>query len=509
MLSKFSFNKLNIALFILYAFILAFFSLSSFPSKTSDHNLFPYLCARPISEDGFYMLTVADNIAKGKGISYNYNQPTTGIQPLATFVYAGIAKLTYIFSEDKALLARSVIVYSALLELLFMLVIFKITSLIAPYISKKKLLFLSGIFTILNFNLFLFFSNGLETGLYLTCLGGIIIYSFEFINKPDYKHAILFGLAAGITALARLDFLAIFAVFILASLIEKKIEFNKVLTIGFAALLTISPWLLYVYSVTGTIFQSSISAQSNLALPTTLTEKLYFLITALLQHLLPLFFTSYKDWILFAAFPFMLLFIIYMYKKGLFKTAYGSEMLHWFLAISFLVPLYFTFSGAHWFYIRYFTPLFLIFIPYTIILFNHLYRINIKKPYLIVSSICLMLFFSQIYYHIHTVRVGNHQCLRINFIMKNFKSDEKIGVWQSGTTGYFCPNVVNLDGKMNSVADKYNRANNNYRYIDSVGINVLVDWKIYIKSIDTTKWKLVYPDIGDGTSECYIREQKS
>jgi len=509
MLSKFSFNKLNITLFILYAFILAFFSLSSFPSKMSDHNLFPYLCVRPISEDGFYMLTVADNIAKGKGITYNYNQPTTGIQPLATFVYAGIAKFTYLFNEDKALLARSVIVYSALLELLFMLVIFKITSLIAPYISKKKLLFLSGIFTILNFNLFLYFNNGLETGLYLTCLGCTIIYSFNFINKPDYKHATLFGLIAGITALARLDFLAIFAVFILASLIGKKIEFNKVLTIGSVTLLTISPWLLYVFSVTGTIFQSSILAQSNLALHTTITEKLYFLITALLQHLLPLFFTSFKDWILFTAFPFMILFIIYMYKKGLFKTVYASEMLHWFLGIFFLVPLYFTFSAAHWFYIRYFTPLFLIFIPYTIILLNHLYRINIKRPCLIVSSICLMLFFGQTYHHIHAVKVGNHQCMRINFIKKNFKSDERIGVWQSGATGYFCPNVVNLDGKMNSVADKYNRADNSFRYIDSTRINVLIEWKIILKSIDTTKWKLAYPDIGDGTSECYIREQKS
>ena len=52
---------------------------------------FPFLADKPVGEDAYYMLTVAWNIADGQGIVYNYDHSTTGIQPLSTFVYAGLA----------------------------------------------------------------------------------------------------------------------------------------------------------------------------------------------------------------------------------------------------------------------------------------------------------------------------------------------------------------------------------------------------------------------------------
>jgi hypothetical protein len=82
-------SRLVIACFLGCAVLLTFLSLEGFPTTLADHNLWPYLADQPIGDDGYYMMTVAWNIGGGEGISYNFGQPTTGIQPLATFVFAG------------------------------------------------------------------------------------------------------------------------------------------------------------------------------------------------------------------------------------------------------------------------------------------------------------------------------------------------------------------------------------------------------------------------------------
>ena len=115
-----------IIFFIAYNFILAFGSLEGSPKHHSGNGFFPYLNEKPLTEDGFYMLTVAWNIAAGKGIVYNYNIKTTGIQPLATFIYAVPAYVVQSFNGDKYLLVRFVIILSALLQVLFAYLIYRI-----------------------------------------------------------------------------------------------------------------------------------------------------------------------------------------------------------------------------------------------------------------------------------------------------------------------------------------------------------------------------------------------
>ena len=61
----------------------------------------PYLSDKPIGEDGFYMLDVAWNIANNEGVTYS-EIPTTGIQPLVTLIYSGIAWINIHFlGENK------------------------------------------------------------------------------------------------------------------------------------------------------------------------------------------------------------------------------------------------------------------------------------------------------------------------------------------------------------------------------------------------------------------------
>lgn len=502
---KKSVNKVFFLFPLIYFFSLSFFSLSSFPSKIVNNNFFPYLADKPVSEDGYYMLTTADNIARGKGIVYNFSQPTTGIQPLATFFYAGVAKFVYLFSDNKSSFVRAVIAAAALLELLFVFIIYRIALLIAPGLPRNKLLLFSTFFSLLNFKLFIYFANGLETGLYLVCFGITLIYSFKFAKKRTYSSALVFGILAGLTALARLDFLAVLAVFFLSALFVMKIKFSRLLIAGCMVLAVLSPWLYYVYTVTGSLLQTSITAQASLNPGNEVFSRFTAMFYAVLQHLLPLFYTSGRDYLLLAFFPFIIAGIVFLYKKGYFKKYRNNIIYFWLYGVLFLLPLYFIISFASYFYLRYSVPLLAIILPYTAVFAAELFDKYTRRRERIAGAICLALFFTQAYFYFNTGHIGVQQCLRVNFIKSNFSSATKIGVWQSGVTGFYCNNVVNLDGKLNIDAYRSMKQFSIYKYIDAAKIDAIIEWKVAFKNIDTTKWKLFSSDIGDGKTECWKR----
>src|ERR1035437_2414858 len=157
--------------FILYAIILALGSNQKFPEKVYYNNFFPYLADKPISEDGYLTLTVAWNIAQGKGITYNFNRPTTGIQPLSGFIFAVIAKIVIVLGGNKITFIRVIIIFLALLEVLFFFIVGAISRTLFPALEKKWINIASVILTLLDFELLVYFTNGLETGIYLVCLG--------------------------------------------------------------------------------------------------------------------------------------------------------------------------------------------------------------------------------------------------------------------------------------------------------------------------------------------------
>jgi hypothetical protein len=122
-----------------------------------------------------------------------------------------------------------------------------------------------------------------------------------------------------------------------------------------------------------------------------------------------------------------------------------------------------------------------------------------------------MLFFIQGFYYNLVHESINPLSLRIDFIKKNFP-DERIGLFQSGAAGFFNGNVLNLDGKMDHVVQYYNRNRNLGTFLDSMKINVLIEWREAFENLDgkyfMKKWKLYEDDIGDGRTACYIRIRK-
>ena len=94
-------------------------SLVKVPNSMEYGHGMPYLSDRPVGEDAYYLLTVAWNLAATHRIVYNFNKPTTGVQPLATFVDAGLARLVQAAGRDRWVFVRVVILVNVVLLILF------------------------------------------------------------------------------------------------------------------------------------------------------------------------------------------------------------------------------------------------------------------------------------------------------------------------------------------------------------------------------------------------------
>jgi hypothetical protein len=67
------------------------------------------------------------------------------------------------------------------------------------------------------------------------------------------------------------------------------------------------------------------------------------------------------------------------------------------------------------------------------------------------------------------------------WIKENIPPSATVGMFQSGTTGFFNRNVVNLDGKVNADALRALQEGRISRYVDSMKFDYLIDWDFYLR----------------------------
>lgn len=500
-------------IFISYTIFLAFSLRGEICSNLNGKNYIPSLADRPFTEDGFYMMTAAWNIAEGNGIKYNLNRPTTGIQPLFTFIQAAVAKMVLISGGNKTDFLRALIIFSSLIFIFFGYTAAKIIQhLVPPAITKIFPLFLAWF----SFDLYAYFNNGLETGFYLLMIALCIYYSLKFLDNPGYKSAGIFGVLCGLTALTRIDFILPASIYFSLILINKKAEVKKIIIAGSAAVILILPWIFYVYTVSGSIFPTSVSAQASFISGSNLGGRSYGLLNALLQHFSP-FIYSYNIYLcLILSLIFYLLFAFYA-KKFYFISIFGKQSLNnfrlWGISFLSLPAAYFIFSFAYYFYDRYTVPvylfIFIIISSFSIFIFSK-YYIQYRKFFL---AGFLLLFFVQAFYYQLMPKSPDTFALRAGFIKKHFEDTRRIGLFQSGTAGFFNENVLNLDGKMDHVAGNYALNGKIERFIDSMKIDVLIEWRDAFENFNKEyfkkNWKLYKNDIGDGRTACYVRLSKN
>lgn len=504
-------NTICYLIFISYVLLLSLSSDGGFPTEVNHGKLFPYIIDKPFTEDGFYMLTIAWNIAEDKGMKYTLDRPTTGTQPMVTVLQAAIAKAILIFGGDKIDFLRAMIIFSSLLIFLFGIIAGGIVDKLLPGCNSNLIVPLLALFS---FDFFAYFNNGLETGLYLLQITVIIYYSLYFIENPGYKQAFIFGTIAGVTLLTRIDFTAPLFVFLCLFYFYKKIEIKKVILILFTAGAFLLPWLVYVYNVSGSIFPASASRQLALVASASFGDRLYDFILASGQHLTPFFYTNNFYFCVSLTIINVVVFYFFNKKYQFFSKVNNNSLkiIYWWgLAFISLAVIYLLFSTNTYFYIRYTTPFYavvFIIISAAIILF--LKRINgiYRKVFI---PVLILLFFVQAYYYHFDRKISNQLTLRINFIQNNFNENERVGMGQSGVTGFFIDNLVNLDGKVDHVVSLYSAEDKVERFLDSMNVNVLIEWdESYSSSFKQNylqkHWALFSQDIGDGRTSCYIRK---
>ena len=285
--------RVSVFLFLAYALFLALAALPGFPADMQAGRALPFLADKPVGEDGYYMLTVAWNMAEGRGISYNGGQPTSGVQPLATFVYAGLAWLVKMLGGDRWVFARAVLFYGALTQALFAWLTARVYTQLIKGVQGgwgAALVFWLALF---NFGLFRAFTYGLETGLYLCLLAGALELTLRWQGKtPGLKQTLLFGALAGLLGLARIDFGIILAVLLSVMLLRRQLRLWQALLAGGIALAITSPWFLYVKSVTGSFWPSSGGAQAALIEGANIALRARVMTEALLGHFSPWFYLN-------------------------------------------------------------------------------------------------------------------------------------------------------------------------------------------------------------------------
>ncbi|NWF90014.1 MAG: hypothetical protein HXY50_11215 [Ignavibacteriaceae bacterium] len=510
------FNAALIVLFILFVSALSFFSHEGFPKSESSSISFPFLSEKPITEDGYYALTVAWNIGSGKGITYNYSGETTGFQPLYVFLLSVIAKALNIFGWGKIEFVRAVLLFSGLLLLIFLLVIRNISKFLLAAYDNKYVGLLSTLLVLFNYKVFLNFFNGLETGLYLIFISLTIFYSIRIISN-DLKLGNLFylGLLLGLTTLARIDFVLPAFLFLVYLVYKRKMKLIQFAYVIFIYSLLLIPWLIYVFSVTHSFIPTSVLVQSAVPSFYEFHYRVDQLVHSVLNPFVPFYFTGLKSTILFyipSIFILLVLYKIFLAEKHIYKLEQIRIFYIWGLSFIPLIIVYGIYSSVPYFFFRYLSFLLVFTLPILITMLGD-YFVNHRKE--LVPSIILLaiiLFSVNCYVGLFSARKGSSLAVRADFLIKNIPTGQKIGIFQSGIAGFYSEDVVNLDGKMNFKALEYAKKGVLDKYIDSLKIDILLEWKegfvLLRKSYLENNWSKFPETVPDNRSIIYLRKKQ-
>ena len=507
-------GTLVIIIFLFYNIFLAFTSLEGVPKSVAKNPPFPYLSDKPLTEDGYYMLTVAWNIAEGKGFSYNYGIKTTGVQPLATILYSVPAYLVQNTGGDKYDFARAIIILSALLQVLFAFLIYKISLAISKEPDNGIYFLVAVCVVLLNFKVLLNFANGLETGLYLTLLGLFFLYWLKNNSlQPKLSHVLGLGILSGLILLARLDSGIILFTFYLMMLITKRISVKQSVIIFIISFLIFLPWQIYVWEVTGNLLQSSVRSQTTIEIFNNFLYRTQYYLNAVIQQVTPFLYTGNTFLNLMLPLGLIYIVIIIVLFKKYYSIIYNEESLiimRFILAsLSIQVIIYFLFSNAAHFYYRYTAFITVLSFPVLTALFVYfLSKIKFTNIYAL-NALTIIIFLISAFLYFHNGKSPKSLAVRSEYVKNNFDREVRIGAFQTGVLGYFCENVINLDGKMDNSALKSFSNGGIEVYIDESKIDVLLEWKnildhVVSKDYLVQNWTFYSENIGDGITICYV-----
>lgn len=462
---------------------------------------------RPITEDAYYALSVSRSIAAGTGFSVDGVHPTNGVQPLICLLYAPIYLSTP--EDDPISPLRLVLALQVLIGIAGAVLAARLARLTWPDEADRAAWLVFGLYFV-NYSLGVHLLNGLETGLTTALLIGATLFSWRMIEEGDdrIRSAVLLGSILGLSVLSRIDagiFCAVLGLFLLAGYREFEgvrfvRRFRTVAVSAVTALVVSAPW--WVYGLTTFGHPMPVSGQSQYDLGGSLGSVVAATLTSLSDALVPGIHAPEGSGIaglaphgLAVAILAILVVLVLRRRVPVDLRPEGRFVLEPsmpLLVTSGLLSVVYTlaFRAPH-FQDRYLVlaQLIGIFLTTGVVLF--LWRRQQRSTMIRIATVVLpgLLFvasigltsrlFSNVY--------PNPLIPTLEWIESETTSDDRIGIFQSGTSGYFFPDrVVNLDGKVNVAAHEAYRGGRLGEYVIDQSFDYVADWPEYLDRLDAS-----------------------
>lgn len=491
---------------------------------------------RPFEEDTFFHLSVCRNLAAGKGLTIDGETPTSGAQP-GTLVYS----LAYLAAPDPLSLEtlRLVRALGFFGSLLSTLAVFVCAFALLRTDTANRLplaLFSCAIWTA-SYQVYRTNLNGYETVFAVSfLLFSVAAYVWRFAAAGIYTYRardIVVGVSLALAIYARID-LGLWALcaaigFLFLSPEPLKRRMISVGVWALTAMLATLPFWYHNLTVGGSLMPISGKASA-------------------FQMSFHGFWTSVGNCLLrgfnsLGEVCFLSVYLPYSLNGsavGLLAAVLGVSLLLWTLVFtknvrSYLVhcipkgvaiPIllfacllfgYYVFAhGSWWFMRRYIHPERALFFTISGVYVSSLAYVFTRSSslqWLRSSSIVILcIIMSAVSVGQFAVTWGdkasNQMYAVAEWINANIPATSKIGAFQSGTLGYFCNDVVNLDGKNNALALQAMTTGTGLEYIKDHNINFVVDWPSQIaKYVDFESFRKEFEPIARvGAFEIYRRK---
>lgn len=502
-----------------YTLLLAFGARDGFPSGLTTGSFFPYLSDQPVGEDGYYLMLAAWNLARGEGLTVNFGEEVTGIQPLMTFVLAGVAWIVQIFGGDKFDFARAMILFGGANLLVFALLIERTTrAAVDPAVDRAAAGAVAFIGAALSFYLFRTFTYGLETGLYLALIAALVWATLAAMRGSgvSFARAAGLGFLVGLCGLGRIDFGLVAAIVFGLLLLRGRIGFPQAVVAGVIALCVTAPWFLWVRSVSGTFMPSSGPAQAELVSLGSAWGRSETMILALGQNIAPWAPLAYREApTLLAALALLALILAAMRSSGAIATWAPSSrtvLAAWGAGLCALPFVYLAFFWAAHFYARYTAPLTILAL---IVTGAAVARLPENARRILTTGAFALLLAANAWAawdtH-HRGGISDGHSVAAGYVARHLPKDARVGAFQSGVVGFYNENVINLDGKVNVEALKALRAKQIEEYLDRARIDYVIDWEGVIeglmpRAMQSGQWVRCPLPVGNKETICVMRRR--
>jgi hypothetical protein len=473
----------------------------------------PALFGYPLSEDGYYALSVARHLGAGDGLTTDGVHKTTGVQPLWVLLLAPVAALA---RGDRTAIVRAAVA----LHWLFYAAAAAAIALFAGRLAKAAGLpsratgLVAAFLYLSNTTLRDLHFNALETGLVLA-LYAVTATLVARMNWRKPSTAVVAGLMCGVLALARVD-TVFFAMLLVPCAVRMRDAggirqwLRAAVTVPAIAAVCVAPWLAIAFMQSGRLMPSGGAAQAGgFSIGRVYVAALYGA-----ASLVPLPFDSFQvERYAPAAAIVLVLFglaavLIRRWRHAvveLLETREFRVVLLLAVNAAVLMLWYGATSRAWWMYSRYAAPAALAGIPAIAVAFVFVTgsRFRLAAGALIAGSfVCAILARPALSARADARRP--HLTL-LDVAEREVPPGALVGALQSGTLGFFRDHVVNLDGKVNE--DALARKDDLPGYCRDEKIEWIVDWPFlldrdFFKGRPREPWRLIKESRVEGCENC-------